>query len=152
MRFGWEPLKTVLAEPNFPDLFRAYHDELWGEPRVPCVPDWERRQAMEDAFQYRIWIARVDETLAGFIEFQIAPTLNARTTLYAIDCGHFITPAFRGNARLGYRMWSTAFKALDELGVKVVLCHDNIAHPLMQFFLALGMKPVGTLFHKVLAP
>lgn len=150
VKFGWEPLKSFLAEPNARDIVAAYHGELWGEARVPCAPDWDRRQAMEDAFQYRLWTARVDETLAGFIEFQVAPTLNASTTLFAIDVGHFILPAFRGNARLGHRMWASAMRALEELGVGVVMAHDNMTHPLMPFFLSLGMRPTGITFMKVL--
>lgn len=148
--FGWESIKELLAEPNFRDVVRAYHRELWGETGVSCDPDWERRIAMEEQGMYRAWTARVDRTWAGFIEWQIAPTINAKGTLFAIDAGHYVTPTFRGNNRLGYRMWSTAFAALKREGVKVVMAHDNIRHPLMPFMLGLGMKPVGTLYHKVL--
>jgi len=149
-RFGWEPLKTLLAEPNFRDIAQAYYDELWGDTGVVCVPDWDKRQAMEDAFCYRIWTAHVDGTLAGFIEFQLGPTVNARDTLFAVDLGHFISPTFRGKGVLGYRMWRAAERALEEMGVRAMLCHDNMKHPLMPFFLSLGMKPIGTLFHKVI--
>jgi hypothetical protein len=148
--FGWEPLKTVLAEPNFRDLAQAYHRELWGEDRVPCAPDWARRQAMEDAGIYKLWVARVGPTLAGGIEWQIAPTLNAMTTMFAIDCGYYVIPAFRDDARFGWRMWKTALLALKGLGVTVVMSHDNIRHPLMPFFLGLGFKPMGTIYQKVL--
>jgi hypothetical protein len=105
---------------------------------------------MEDAGIYKLWVARVGPTLAGGIEWQIAPTLNAMTTMFGIDCGHFLTPTFRDIPRLGYRMWREAFAALEREGVKVVMSHDNVKHPLMPFFLALGMKPTGTIYQKVL--
>ena len=149
-RFGWTPIREVLKEPNIRDLVQAYFAELWGEARVPCVPDWEKRCQLEDQFLYRVWTAHVDDTMAGFIEWHITPTINAKDTLFALDAGHFIAPTFRGNSRLGYRMWSSCIRALEELGVKVVLVHDNIRHPLMPFFLSLGFKPIGTLYHKVL--
>lgn len=148
--FGWESIKELLADPNFRDLVRSYHRELWGEFDVPCDPDWARRVAMEEAGVYRAWTARVDRTWAGFIELQIGPTLNAKGSVFAIDAGHYITPTFRGIPRLGYRMWRSAFDALKREGVNVILAHDNMKHPLMPFMLSLGMRPIGTLFMKVL--
>lgn len=147
--FGWEPLKTILAEPNFPDIVRAYHRELWSEDRVPCDPDWARRQAMEDAGQYKAWVGRVGPTLAGFIEWQIGPTLNAKGSVVAIDCGHYVSPTFRAIPRFGYHMWKAALQALRGEGVNVVMTHDNERHPLMPFMLALGMKPAGVFYHRV---
>ena len=149
-RFEWMPLKALLTEPNFRDIANAYYDELWGDTGIICAPDWEKRQAMEDAFCYRIWTARVDGTVAGFIEFQIGPTVNAKDTLFAIDMGHFVSPPFRGKGVIGYRMLRTAERALEEMGVKAILMHDNLRHPLMPHFLSLGFRPIGTLFHKVL--
>lgn len=148
--YGWESIKDLLEEPNFRDIVRSYHGELWGERGIPCDPDWLKRIAMQEAGTYRAWTARVDGTWAAFIEWQIMPTLNAKGTLFAIDAGHYVSPTFRDNNRLGYRLWSTAFAALQREGVKVVMSHDNIKRPLMPFMLSLGMRPVGVMYYKVL--
>ena len=146
--YGWTPLREILAEPNIGYLVSSYHQELWGEFRTPCEPDWEKRQAMEDAFVYRAWTMWVGGTLGGFIEWQVAPTINAKNTLFAIDCGHYIHPTYRSEPRLLYRMWSTAERALRDLGAEVVMVHDNIKRPMMPFFLARRYRPIGTLFMK----
>lgn len=143
-------MAQILREPNIADIIQSYHAELWGEERVPCAPDWERRRQAEAAGTYRVWTAYAGKTLAGFIEWQVMPTLNAKETLFAIDCGHYLSTAFRGAGGIGYRMWRSALEALKREGAKVVMTHDNIRHPLMPFMLALGMKPVGTLYHKVI--
>ena len=149
-RFGWTPIREVLKEPNIRDIAQAYYAELWNDARVPCNPDWERRIRMEDEGSYKVWTATVDGTLAGFIEFQLTPTLNSRDKIVALDCGHFLAPAFRGKDRLWWQMWRSAERAIAELGGKSILAHDNIRRPLMAPFLSLGYKPVATLYWKAL--
>ena len=151
-RYGWEPLAAVLAEPNAPDLIRAYAEELTPVANaMPVDPDWDRLCTLEAAGIYHLWSARVDRTLAGFISFFVQTHHNYKSTLLAIDAGHFVSPAFRDTpGRIGYRMWKTAEAALREKGVKVIVAHDNSIHPLMPLMLALGYEPRGTLFYKVL--
>jgi hypothetical protein len=151
-RYGWESLQTVLAEPNAAEMIRAYARELSPlRDAMPLDPDWDRLRQLEAGGIYRIWAARADDTLAGFISFFVQTHHNYRSTLLAIDAGHFVSPAFRATpGRIGYRMWKSSEAALRDLGVKVIVAHDNSIHPLMPLMLALDYEPRGTLFYKAL--
>ena len=147
VRFGWEPLERLLAEPNVKDLITAYWEELWPYKDVPVIVDWERLKRFEAAGVYKVWTARVGPTLAGFASFYVQPHVFAMTTIIAMDGGHFVNPAFRDTeARIGWRMWKTAKVALKELGAVMINVHDNASRPLMPFFLALDMEPRSVMF------
>lgn len=145
--FGWESLETILAEPNVRELLTSYWRELSPVKHLPLDIDWPRLLEWERQFLFRVWVARVDGTLAGFITFLVQTHFLMKTTLVAVDHGHYLAPAFRNsNARVGWRMWSSAKAALIEQGVKVIYAHDNARRPLMPFFLALGFEPLSTMW------
>jgi hypothetical protein len=145
-RFGWEKLATLLAEPNIRDLIEAYWLELSPIKHLPLDIDWPRLLRGEADGVYRVWTARVDGTLAGFIAFWVQTHMYHRTVLFAVDGGHFLAPAFRDKGMLGWRMWRAAKAALAGEGVKVWMTHDNARRPLMPFFLALGLEPLSTMW------
>ena len=147
VRFGWETLAVLLEEPNVRELITDYWRELWPFPDIPVEVDWPRLLGHEAAGIYKVWTARVNGTLAGFVSFYVQPHIMSRNVVMAIDGGHFLAPAFRNrHDRLGWRMWRTAKAALKAEGVKVWQNHDNAARPLMPFFLALDMEPRSVIF------
>lgn len=149
-RFAWEPLAQVLAEPNAADMIRSYVEELSPlRDILPVAPDWEMKRRMEAEGIYRLWAARVDSTLAGYISFQIVPHTDYKDVKFAFDAGHYLSPAFRDKpGRLGFRMWRTGTAALRELGVQFVMSHDNACRPLMPFMIGLGFEPLGGVYLK----
>jgi acetyltransferase (GNAT) family protein len=145
--FGWEPIETILAEPNIRELLVAYWTELSPIKHIPLDIDWPRVIAWERQQIFRVWTARVDGTLAGFITFLIQPHFLHRHTLFALDHGHYLAPAFRSTEhRVGARMWWTAKAALKEAGVRVAFIHDNALHPLSPFFLGIGARPFSAMW------
>ena len=153
VRFGWESLAELLKEPNLPDMIRQYREELSPIRHVAKLDiEWGEFLKRDREGTFAVWTARVGSTLAGFISFYIAPHLFYQTTLFAIDAGHYLAPAFRDNSRVGFRMWRTCEIALRERGVRVIMAHDNAERPLMPFFLALGFEPRSTMFWKVIEP
>ncbi len=150
--YRWEKLATVLAEPNAADLIRSYVEELSPIKHIaPVDPDWDLMQQREGEGVYKLWCARVEGTLAGYISFNLMGHPSYRGVLFAFDAGHYLSPAFRdNNGRIGYRMWRTVEPRLKGLGVKVIWAHDNAQRPLLPFMLALGYEPRGTMFTKVL--
>jgi acetyltransferase (GNAT) family protein len=148
---GFERLEFLLKEPNVKDLITDYWEELSPIKDVAKLdPDWPRILGLEKAGIFRVWSVRVTGTLAGFILFHVQPHIFCRTTLFAIEVGHFLGPAFRGNGRVGYHMWKSALVALKDEGAKVVWAHDNASRPLLPFFLQLGFEPRSTMFWKVI--
>lgn len=150
--YGWEKLAIVLAEPNARDMIRAYVEELSPIKHIAAVdPDWRRLQRDEAAGIYRLWTARVEGTLAGYISFNVMEHPSYRGVLFAFDAGHYLSAPFRDTpGRIGYRMWTTVAPALKTLGVQVIMSHDNMARPLVPFMLSLGYEPRGLLYTKVL--
>lgn len=147
---SWMLLEDFLREPNARDILESHYEELSPlKGDLPLEVDWEAKRRREHEGSYRIWTARVDGTLAGFIEWHIERPENYRGTLCAMDGVHYLSPAFRGNGRIGYRMWRGAEAALRDLGVRIIMPHDSADRSLLPFFIAQGYVPVSTLYAKV---
>lgn len=147
LSFGWESIEALLAEPNIRELIVDYWSELSPVPHLKLDIDWPRLLEWERQFIYRVWAARVNGTLAGFASFQIAPHVMHKSTLFAVDYGHFLAPAFRDTSSMvGARMWRSAKVALKEAGVEVGFLHDNALRPLSPFFLAIGARPFSAMW------
>lgn len=144
-------MADLLAEANVRDLLVEYWTELSPvKDAAPLNPDFARMLALEEAGIRRFWACRVDGTLAGFICWDITEHLNYKGTPFAIDAGHYLSPAFRDKGRIGYRMWRSSIAALKALGVRVALAHDN-AGSLVPFFLALGFEPRSVVYWRDLS-
>lgn len=150
--FGWENCATIFAEPNIVDLIREYWEELSPfKGHIPLAPDFKRMLELERVGYFRVWVARTEAgLLIGFIGWTITPHLAYRTTLFAHDAGHYLTPAYRDKGWIGVKMWATSLAALKKLGVKVVDAHDNALRPLTPLFKRLGFEVMSTRFWKIL--
>jgi hypothetical protein len=127
-------------------LLTSYWRELSPVKHLPLDIDWDRLLTWERQFIFRVWACRVDGTLAGFITWMVQPHFLHRNTLTAIDHGHYLAPAFRGNGMIGMRMWRSAKVALKDLGVEICFTHDNALRPLSPFFLAIGARPFSAMW------
>lgn len=152
LRFGWTPVPAILAEPNITDLLRAYWEELSPHKgELVLDPDFGRMVHLEALGIFRVWTAHSpNRLLIGFIGFHIQPHLNYRTSLFAFDAGHYLDPMFRSKGWIGIRMWRTAMIGLREMGVKIVISHDNELLPLPGFFRRLGFQRRGSIYWRSL--
>lgn len=130
-------------------MVAEWWEEMSPEKSVPLDPAWDDMIAAERAGRFRVWTVRVDQTLAGFLCFHVFPHMSHRSTLFAIDGGYYLSPAFRGGLT-AWRMFKGARTALQKEGVKVIVWHDNLLHPLMPFLLALGAKPRSIMYWDLL--
>ena len=148
--FGWETVAVLMADPALDSLILNQYEEFSHlKGRVPLTVDYERMALMEKAGVFRVWTARLDKELVGIIEFQIVPHLHSRNTLFAFDCGHYLDPSARAMWRF-LKMWRSALMALRELGVEIVMAHDNAKHPIGSAFRRLGFAPDGSTWLKAL--
>lgn len=150
--FGWATVGETLAAPNIRALAEAYWQELWPlkeqAPLAINLPEIARQEAMG---VFRIWAAHVGGRLVGFIFFNVLPHLVACNTLFAFEVGHYLDPLYREDDHwLGIKMWRLAMTALEDMGVKVVVAHDNADHPLGTFFRRLGFTARATAYWKAL--
>lgn len=149
--FAWETVDALLAEPYLPAMLEEYWHELSPiKEAAPLDPDYANMRAAEAAGLFRIWAARKDGMVIGFVMFHIHPHFNYKRTLFAFDSGHYLDPSHRDSDWTGIKMWRSALDALADLGVKVVIAHDNALRPLEPFFLRLGFKLRSRLYWKVL--
>lgn len=145
--FRWESLETLLAEPNLRELLTSYWQELSPIRGIPVDIDWPRLIEWERQGIFRVWAARANGTLAGFAAFFVQPHYLHKSTLFAVDSGHYLSPAFRDTGeRLGARMWWTVKAALISEGVHVCFLHDNAIRPLSPFFLSIGARPFSSMW------
>ncbi len=154
VEFGWLPLREALAAPNIKSLIADYYETLTPESvkaAAPCDPDWARMIELEEAGAFKCWCARDGEVLVGFITFQISYHLQFRQTLFALDAGHFIDAALCENPAWVYMaMWRSVEQPLRELGVRVIMAHDNQLQPMPAFFKRLGFEARAMNYSKVL--
>ena len=147
LTFGWEPLETILTEPNIQDLLFSYWEELSPIKGLPLDVNWPQLLEWERQFIYRVWVARVGGTMAGFISFMVQPHFLHRNTLFAVDYGHFLAPDYRDTqSMVGARMWRSARAALKEAGVEISFLHDNSLRPLSPFLLGIGARPFSAMW------
>lgn len=126
LKFGWEPLSTVFAEPNLPELLKEHwHDLGVHKEAMRLDPDWQRYRALEEAGIYHAWTARDGKALAGYVGWFVQPHLHYKSTLTAADDLYLLSAAYR-RGTAGLRMLSSSIEALKKLGVQRVIVHSKV--------------------------
>lgn len=136
-----------MDDPGARDMLALHFEELAPLKEVarPDV-DWAEKLMREHAGAYRVWACRANGALAGYIGWFIQPHINHKGLLFAIADVHYLAPQFRDIPRIGWRMWRTALAAVKSEGARIVLVDCSLERNSLPFFLALGMKPVATVF------
>lgn len=153
--YGWEKFADLKDEPNLADLLRAHWNELGvHKNEMPLDPDFARFQMLEEAGVFKVWTARSGRTLVGYIGWFIQPHMHYRTTLTAVDDLYLLDPEYR-RGTAGTRMFTSAFAALRELGVKRIIVHDKVHFEaerggLGPFFRRLGFEHTDNIWSMML--
>jgi GNAT superfamily N-acetyltransferase len=153
--FSWEKLSVLLDEPNLGDLIRQHWDELGvHKDEMPLDPDWQAFVRMEDAGRFRVWTARDEATLVGYIGTFIQPHLHYRSTLTATEDLFMLAPPYRNRGN-GSRFFTSWISALSELGVRRIICHDKLHFEaerggLEGFFKRLGFEETDRIWSRIL--
>lgn len=153
--FQWEPLAKLLREPNVNDLLLEHWHELGVHKDVmPLDPDYELMLNAEEAGLFKVWTARENDTLIGYVAFWIRPHVHYRSTQTAIEDLFLLTASHR-KGWTGVKLWKTALEALREHGVKRVITHSkcHFEHErggLAKFFQRLGFTQMDQLYSRML--
>ncbi len=144
--FGWSPLSEIFREPNWRDLILDQWIELSPLPDEPNI-DFDAMYAAEAAGVFRVWVVRNDGLMIGFIQWMFHRPFAYKGQLWAMDRGYYVDCLFRDTAT-AIAMWRTAEAALREMGVSVILGHDNEKRPLGPFFKRLGYDRISSMYLK----
>lgn len=129
MKFGWEKLDDIVADPGFPDLVREHWEDLARDDEGPPRPDWDLYVDLERRGLYRVWTARDGKALAGYIAWFIQKHPHSRE-LVAVTDALILAGAYRqtgkGLVSTGTRMWVACLAALRKLGVERALWHSVV--------------------------
>ena len=106
---------------------------------------------MEKAGGWRIWTARRDGELIGFIQWCFFSPLGFTGVAFAADQGWYFSPDERNGPWQALTMWREAETALRALGVEIMQSHENTLLPLKSFFRRLGMTPIAVVHQKDIA-
>ena len=120
-----EPLTDALWSELMPLLTRHYH-EIATYRDIPLDPDRERYEVIQRAGGLRVFTARADGILVGYICFVVSRNLHYRSSVVASQDVIWLEQGLRGLA-IGRDLMSHAEGVLRAEGVQIVTQHGKFA-------------------------
>lgn len=120
----------------------ARHKEL-----RPIDPDYDRYAKLNELGLLKVFTARKNGKLIGYLSIFIAPNLHYQSWVFAVSDVYYIDKASR---RAGVRFFLEAEQWLRDQGVRVVIYQDKIAHSHENFFTRMGYTKTEQVYEKVL--
>lgn len=150
----WEPFSAIVDE-LWPLLKRQ--DAEVGDDALPLEPDWSRWFEYERAGILRIWAARHERQLVGYVVCLVTNGLNCASVLHGYGVLFWLAPEWR-DGLLGLRLLRSVELALKDLGVSVLRFNTNdLFEPDKSgrsrtgaIFTRAGFRAVETVYQKVL--
>ncbi len=115
----------------------------------PLDPDYDGYIRLNDADMVRIFTARVDGVLIGYICYAIANNLHYKDWKYAVCDVYYVSPKYRNN-KIGADMFILAEAWLRGMGIQSTTAHVKVSHPHDELFEYLGYTLVERHYEKVL--
>jgi GNAT superfamily N-acetyltransferase len=109
-------------------LLEAQWREIAHYQDILFDPDWECYQRMEDGGRLKIYTARADGELIGYVAYIVNYAPHYKSSLLAVQDVLYVEPSARG-AHIGRDLIAYSESALRELGVQVVYQHQKVRHP-----------------------
>ena len=156
VRFGWEPVTRLIAEPNAPDLLQEHYAALGVyKDKLKLNVAWKHLAAAEAAGNFRIWAARDDDLLVGYLGLWIIRHGHFEGTVLAVEDSFLLSAPYR-KGWTGIRMLTEAVEALRELGVGLVIIHEKVHFAeerggLGKIYRRLGFDHIDNLWSKMLS-
>jgi hypothetical protein len=113
--YQWEPFSACVRE-ALPLLYR-HRDEIEDARFGPLDPDYDVIFTWERLGAFRVFTAREEGVLVGYIAWLVFPHPFFRTKLTARTQVFWLDPAHR-SGWTGYRLFKNCLSGLKELGVQ----------------------------------
>jgi len=111
--------------------------------------DWETYSKLEELGLVKIFTARDNDKLVGYLWVILSPNLHSKGTFTASDDGLFVSKEYRGK-QVAQELIRFTEQCLKEDGLKVFYIsgtHENPIEPLMNL---MGYTAIETKYQKVL--
>ncbi len=149
MRVYKEELMEDILEEVKPLLEKHWEELANHKDSRPLNPDFEGYINLNKAGAVRIFTARVDDKLVGYICYAISHNLHYKDWKYAVCDVYFVDPNYRKSS-IGVEMFVEAEKWLKEMGIQSTTAHVKVTHPHDELFQYLGYTLVERHYEKVL--
>lgn len=143
--YAREPQPLSIVRELFPLLERHY-EEVAHYQDIPLDPDFQAYADVHHVGGLRVFTARKDGALIGYIVFFVRSNPHYRSSVQALQDVLFVLPEHRG--AVGVKLLRFAERELADEGVQVIMQHvklKNYAGSIMQH---LGYEPVDLLLCK----
>lgn len=131
-------------------LIEKHFDEVYpSRDTFQFDMDWDIYEKLEGVGLLKIFTARDDGNLAGYLWVTISPNLHSKGNLIATDDGFFLDKPYRGKS-VAARLIKFTEKCLSEDGIKVLYLVGTKENPIDSFVNRLGYQEIETKFQKVL--
>lgn len=125
MRFGWEPVALLFAEPNAADLLREHHETLGvHKDKLRLDINLDLMRQAEEEGRFRVWTARDSGLLVGYLGLWLIRHMHY-PILTAVEDSFLLSAPYR-RGLTGVRMIKEVAEALRELDVGLLIIHEKV--------------------------
>lgn len=155
MEVGSQTAAATYAREQFNDCFdealpllHTHWLEISHDLDIPLDPDVDRYSELDQEGKIRIYTARVNGVLVGYVVFFLVINLHYRSSFQAHADLVYVDPA-RRNSTIGLRLLKFAEAELRDENVQLADHHVKLAHPALGVILErMGYEPVETIYRK----
>ncbi len=110
-------------------LLEKHWDEVaLNKENIKLDPDYEKYKLIEKSGKLRIFTARINSKLVGYIVLFVGPHIHYKTKIWALSDIFWISPEIRGIS-IGSGLFKMVMRSLKKEGVHVLRITSKTAHP-----------------------
>jgi L-amino acid N-acyltransferase YncA len=141
-----ETLTLSLANELMP-LLELHRQEISAYKDMKLNVNVEKYIQMNNIGMYKIFVARSEGKLVGYLAYFIAPNMHYSDYVYATQDVIYVDKSSRG-AMVGLKLLNEAEKELIKLGVNVATQHVKVKHDISPLMEKAGYDWVEKIFMK----
>lgn len=131
-------------------LLRDHYSEVYTAKEVfDLQMDWDLYIKLENSGLLKVFTARDDNKLVGYLCVVISPNLHSKGTLTASEDGLFVDKPYRGGS-VATGLVEFAEKCLKDDGLKILIFTGSVDKPIDGLMDHLDYSPIETRYKKVL--